>query len=259
MLLVFASSLCATTLVVKLDNGRIILAADTRQERLNPGSVAMIRSPGDDGRCKIRSLGGIGFAATGLIEYKGGGSSETLPDWNANVDAQDAFSSAGDNIRAVAADWAQRSVSHFTLLYGANPGWLKQLASTNPESLLQVAFFTGWDKGSPLFLVEIISFDPGSTPVIGVREQSRVVGEAAFSTNTITQELINAETDRAQRMADAWDTVAEGIATQDLGWRHVEFYVSQTASYDSDVSTGVDVLSIPTGKPTVWLKKSACP
>ena len=259
ILLVAASSLFATTLVVKLDNGRILLAADTRQERLNPGSVAVVHLPGDDERCKIRSLGGIGFAVTGLVEYQGRGASETLPDWNANADAVDAFGKAGDNIREVAADWAKRSAAHFNSLYQINSGWLKQLADTNPQNLLQVAFFTGWDKDAPLFLIEIISFDPSSTPVIHVNEQSRIVGDAPFSTNAITQELIDSKTDRAQHVADTWDTIAEGISTQDLGWRHVEFYINQTAPFDPDVSTGVDVLAIPARKPTFWLKRSACP
>lgn len=257
ILLLTASSLSATTLVVKLDNGRIILAADTRQERLNPGVATVVRSAGDDSRCKVRSLGGIGFAVTGLVEYRGGNSS-ALPDWTANRDASEAFDKVGDKVRAVAADWAQRAASHFSLLYGTNPAWLKQLASTNPEGLLQVAFFAGWDKDSPLFLMEVISFDPASIPVIRVREQSQLVGNSAFSTNAITQELIDGETDRAASAADQWDAVAQNVATQDLGWRHIEFYIERTASFDPDVSPIVDILAIRAGKPAMWLLKGAC-
>jgi hypothetical protein len=258
-LLVGASSLSATTLVVKLESGRIILAADTRQERINPGSVAISRSAGGDERCKIRSFGSIGFALTGFIEYKGGAPSSTLPDWSANSDAAEAYAKAGDNIREVAADWGQRAAAHFVVLFRVHPEWLKQLAGTNPQSLLQVAFFVGWDHESPIFLLELVSFDPKSATGIQVNEQSRPIGGTPFSTNAVTQELIDGETDRAQHVADTWDAGSEGIATQDLGWKHVEFYVEKTAAYDSDVSSTVDVLAIPAGKQPVWLKKGACP
>jgi hypothetical protein len=252
-------ALFATTLVVKLETGRILLAADTRQERINPGSVAISRSAGGDERCKIRSFGSIGFALTGFIEYKGGESSSALPDWSANSDAADAFAKAGDNIREVAADWGQRAAAHFAVLNRVHPEWLKQLAGTNPQSLLQVAFFVGWDKQAPIFLLELVSFDPSSASGIQVTEQSRPIGDAPFSTNAITQELIDGATDRAQHAADTWDAGSDGIATQDLGWRHVEFYIEKTAAYDDDVSSTVDVLAIPVGRPPVWLKKSACP
>jgi hypothetical protein len=250
--------LFGTTLVVKLENDHIILASDTRQERFNPGSVAMTQSPGDDGRCKVRALGAIGFAVTGFVEYRGENSSQPLPDWNANLDAAEAFGKAGNDIRAVAADWAQRAVSHFELIYGARPAWLKQLASENPNNLLQVAFFAGWDKGSPVLVLEIVAFDEHATPVIRAREQNRAIADAAFSTNAITQELVDGSSERAQKAADEWDSLSEGIGTQDLGWKHVEFLIKKTAIYDPAVSPVVDVLSITDGKPATWIQKGAC-
>ncbi len=259
LLAMTSPALFATTLVVKLESGRIILAADTRQERINPGPIAISRSAGGDERCKIRSFGSIGFALTGFIEYKGGDPSGALADWSANSDAAEAFAKAGDNIREVAAEWGQRAATHFAVLYRVHPEWLKQLATMNPQSLLQVAFFVGWDKESPLFLLELVSFDPSSTTGIHVTEQSRPIGDAPFSTNAVTQELIDGATDRAQRVADTWDAGSDGIATKDLGWKHVEFYIEKTATYDSDVSSTVDVLAISSGKPAVWLKKGACP
>ena len=253
-----AAPLSATTLVVKLENDRILLASDTRQERFNPGSVAMIQSPGDDGRCKVRALGGIGFAVTGFVEYRTESSSQVVPDWNASVDAVEAFGKGGNDIRAVAADWGQRAVSHFSLLYSTRPAWLKELASENPDNLLQVAFFVGWDKGMPLLVLEIVSFDEHASPTIQVREDDRAISNSAFSTNAITQELVTGSTDRAQKAADEWDTLSENIATQDLGWRHIEFLIKKTAAYDPAVSSVVDVLSIPDGKPASWIRKGAC-
>jgi hypothetical protein len=257
-LILSPAPLFATTLVVKLENDRIILASDTRQERFNPGSVAMIQSPGDDGRCKVRALGAIGFAVTGFVEYRSENPLQALPDWNANLDAAEAFGKAGNDIRAVAADWAQRAVSHFELIYGTRPAWLKQLASENPDNLLQVAFFAGWDKGSPVLLLEIVGFDAHASPVIRAREENRAISDAAFSTNAITQELVEGSSDRAQKVADEWDSLSESISTQDLGWKHVEFLIKKTAAYDPAVSPVVDVLSIPDGKPATWIQKRAC-
>jgi hypothetical protein len=258
LMLAFASPAFATTLVVRLENGRILLAADTRQEVFNPDQETMRKSAGGDARCKVRALGTMGFAVAGVVEYNGQGSTEALPDWSAFADATDAWKSVGESIPDVAADWAKRSVAHFTQLYAVNPGRVKQLASSNIERLLQIAFFAGWGNGSPVFLVEILSYEPGSSPVIQVHTQDRQITEAPFSTNAITQELIEGTTDRAQRAAQEWDTVSESIVTTDLAWKHVAFYIQKTAAYDPGVSPVVDVLSIPAGKPAEWLERSAC-
>jgi hypothetical protein len=258
MLLCPGLPLQATTLVVKLESGRILLAADTRQERFSPGTGPLVRSAGGDTRCKVLSLGGIGFAVTGFVEYQGAKSADNLADWSASADALEAFGKEGNDIRTVAADWGKQAASHFALVYKTNPGWLKQLASANPLNILEVAFFTGWDKADPVFIVEIISYDPGSATGNRVIEQSRYVGDVAFSTNSVTQELIDGGTDRAERVADEWDTLAENVATKDLAWRHIEFYIKKTAAYDPDVSAVVDVLAIPEGKPAEWIQKGAC-
>jgi hypothetical protein len=248
----------ATTLVVKLDSDRILLASDTRQEQFNPGSVAMIQAPGDDGRCKVSALGGIGFAVTGFVEYRSENSSQPLPNWNASLDAVEAFGKAGNDIRAVASDWSQRAVSHFALLYEMRPAWLKELASENPDNLLQVAFFVGWDKGTPVLVLEMVSFDAHGSPSIRSREELRPVSDAPFSTNTITQELVYGSTERAQKAADQWDSIAENITSQDLAWKHIDFLIKKTAAFDPSVSPVVDVLAISDGKPAAYIQKGAC-
>jgi hypothetical protein len=258
LLLANATRVFGTTLVVKLENDQILLAADTRQARFNPGPAGMLQTPGGDERCKVRALGQIGFAVTGFMEYQSNNSSDSQQDWSAYTDATEAFGKAGDNLRSVAAEWGHRAASHFTVLYEANPGRVNLLASGNPENLLEVAFFAGWDKRSPLLLMELISFDSNTSPVIQVREREQPVQVAAYSSNAITQELIDGQSDRAQSVAGDWDAVAEGIPTNELAWRHVEFYIKKTAALDPGVSSVVDVLSIPAGKPAAWIQKGAC-
>jgi hypothetical protein len=258
LLCVCTQPLFSTTLVIKLENDRILLAADTRQERFNPGQTELVQGAGDDGRCKIRVLGQIGFAATGFLEYQANDPSNPLADWSAFADASATFDKVGDNIRNVAAEWARRSASHFIALHAQAPERVKQMASANPENLLQIAFFTGWDRQTPVLLMEIVSFDPKASPVIGTREIEQPLGDVAFSTNTITQELINGASPRAQKAGEEWDTNSEDLATRDLAWKHVEFYIKKTAAYDTGVSAVVDVVSLPAGKPATWLQKGAC-
>ncbi|HEY6489575.1 MAG: hypothetical protein WCC26_00295 [Terracidiphilus sp.] len=258
LLLFCALPLRATTLVVRLENGRILLAADTRQERLNPIQQTMRQSGAGDARCKVRAFGSMGFAMTGIVEYDGHGLTATLPDWNAYDDAAAAWKSAGANLHDLAADWAKRSATHFTRLYEADPERVKQLAGTNPDRLLQVAFFAGWDKAAPVFVVEILSYEPDSSPVIQVKAFDRPINDAPFSTNAVTQELIDGTTDRAQQATAEWDDLSENIAGNELAWKHVAFYIQKTAVYDPTVSPVVDVLSIPAGKPPEWLERGAC-
>ena len=258
LLNVCVTPLFSTTLVIKLENDRILLAADTRQERFNPGPTALIRGTGDDGRCKIRVLGQIGFAATGFLEYQANDPTNPSADWNAFSDATATFAKVGDNIRAVAAEWARRSASHFIALYATEPERVRQMAGANPENLLQIAFFAGWDKQSPVLLMEIVSFDPKTSPAIGTREMEQPLGDVAFSTNAITQELINGASPRAQKAGEEWDTKSEDLATSDLAWKHVQFFIEKTAAFDPGVSTVVDVVSFPAGKPAAWLQKGAC-
>jgi hypothetical protein len=255
---VCAEPLFSTTLVVKLENNQILLAADTRQERFNQGPTALVQGTGDDGRCKIRVLGQIGFAATGFLEYQANDPSNPAADWSAFADASATFDKVGDNIRVVAAEWAQRSASHFIALHAQEPERVKQMAGANPENLLQIALFAGWDRRTPVLLMEIVSFDPKASPMIGTREIEWPLGDVAFSTNTITQELINGVSSRAQKAVEEWDTKSEDLATSDLGWKHVEFYIEKTAAYDPGVSTVVDVVSLSAGKPATWLRKGAC-
>jgi hypothetical protein len=257
-LLLCTLPLFATTLVVKLEDDRIILAADTREQRFNPGPSAMIQSPGDDSSCKVRVMGQIGFAVTGFVDYVTTDNSDPLHGWSAYADAASAFVKGAGNIRLVASEWAQETASHFNALYKTSPDQVKQLAGTNPDNLLQIAFFAGWENRTPVLLLEIVFFDPKSPQPIGVREIDHGVGRLAFSSNAVTQELIDGTSDRAEKAADEWDTMSETIPTSDLAWRHVEFYVKKTANYDSRVSPIVDVLSIPVGKPPEWVQRAGC-
>jgi len=253
-----ALPLFATTLVIKLEGDRIILAADTREQRFNPGPTALTQAPGDDSSCKVRVMGQIGFAVTGFVDYVTTDSSDPLHDWSAYADAATAFVKVGGNMRLVAAEWAQRTATHFNALYKTSPDQVKQLAATNPDNLLQIAFFAGWEGRTPVLLLEIVFFDPKSSQPISVREIDHGVGRVAFSSNAITQELIDGTSDRAQKAADEWDATAETIPVGDLAWRHIEFYIKKTANYDSRVSPVVDVLSIPVGKPPEWVQRAGC-
>lgn len=250
------SAAFATSIVVKFEESRILVVADSGATTLRPEN----QSSQSAGFCKIRVLGPIGFAVTGSVDYQPNLPSDPVPAWSAYSDALGASQLHGDNLSAVALDWARRSISHYSEFYSANPNRVKQIAANSTQNVLEIGFFAGWDKkASPEVLYETIHFDPSpGLDKLDVYENKIPSRELAYSSNATTQEFIDRETDRARGADREWRKLARTFPKNEVDWRQLEFYIKKTSEFDPGVSPEVSVLSIPLhGEPT-WIRKGPC-
>src|SRR5271163_4217177 len=72
-----------TTIVVKMESNRIILAADTRRNTLEKYSNPKTEHAFHDDSCKVIALGKSGFAATGNSDYERVELGDMVSDWSA--------------------------------------------------------------------------------------------------------------------------------------------------------------------------------
>jgi hypothetical protein len=250
----------ATSIVAKLEKGRIILAADTREDRLEASPLDS-QHAFHDGGCKIVPLGPSGAAISGNLDYKRNVPSDPVPNWSAQSDAIAAYGEHQSSLRETAEDWAQRSASFFKKFGETAPQRVKALATANSEHVLVDAFFVGWEKQAPLLIWEKVYLDEGALSIstIGVREQILPIRELPYTTNATTQELIEGNSARMKNAAEDWEAKSSTIPKGEHVWRKLEFVIKATGRYDESVGQIVDVLEIPAGGQAAWLQNSTCP
>jgi hypothetical protein len=76
-----------TSIVIQLENDRIIVAADTRSIKQNLSTRATY-----DDECKIIPLGNAAFSVAGAAEYSANGPDDPVASWDARSDAIKAYS-----------------------------------------------------------------------------------------------------------------------------------------------------------------------
>jgi hypothetical protein len=166
----------ATTIVVKLEKGRIFLAADSRLGHLERGSDPSLQAQTqshawhDDG-CKLVSVGRAAAGVSGDLDYKRIDPVDEVPDWSAASDANFALAIYGGNLRAAARDWVQRATQHYEVFRQSDPARVRALANVNSEHVLVDAFFVGWEGTNPMLIWEKVALDETSLSGFVTREQ----------------------------------------------------------------------------------------
>lgn len=248
----------ATTVVVKLETNKILIAADTRRSVLRLSPAATANQMFSDDRCKIVDLGKAGFAAMGNVNYEQVHADDAMASWDALADAKTSFAMQPKDLFEVASDWQERASAHFNLFSRFAPARVQDMASGSTNGVLVEGIFAGWDsKGAPIAIAEIITFEKTTLSIDGARQvwQFR---ESPYSLHPITQELIDGHTKRAQAAAKKWKKRLRKLPQSEQDWRQLEFIIQSTADYDEHVGKDVDVLEI-TSSGSSWLQKSACP
>jgi len=247
-----------TTIVVKLERNRIIMAADTREDRLTPTSGQHDHAFHDNG-CKIVALGPTAVGISGNLDYKRNSPSDTLSDWSALSDADAAFREHAGDIFGMAKDWAQRSARHYALFNETAPQRVQQLASVNSEHVLVDAFFVGWVGQVPILIWEKVYLDGNAfSAVISVKEQILPPRELPYTTNAITQELIEGGSSRTESAMTEWKAISSTMSKQEADWRQIGYFVKATGKYDESVGPTANILEIPAGGEATWLQNVTC-
>jgi hypothetical protein len=257
-ILSFCLTADATSIVAMLEKQRIILAADTRADRLGPVSEPAQRAFHDD-FCKIAPLGPMAVAVSGAQDYKRNIAADPIPDWDALTDARAASTAYGDDLAETARDWARRGESHYELFNKVAPQRVMRLASTNSERVIVMAFFVGWYYGAPVLFWEKIYLDGDVISTIRTREQVLSARALPYTTLATTQELIEGNSPRTSAIAASWAIARPKIPDTEADWRWVEFLIKSTNKYDQSVGQTVNVLEVVAGRQAEWLQNVTCP
>jgi hypothetical protein len=213
----------------------------------------------------MEKLGNAGFAATGNSDYKSVGPGDPVPDWDALEDAKTSSALHKDNVVEMADDWGRRALIHYQIFNSVNPNRVTNFATVNDANILVEGVFAGWDsQRKPTYVVVRITLDQ-SQSLSGQSLSPKVVGnryifpqrDLPYTTNGVTQKLIEGDSKQKQAVAAEWKKASEKFRRSELDWRWIEFLVQSTSDYDETVGKEVDVLEVlPSG--SNWLHNSSC-
>jgi hypothetical protein len=253
LLLSWTGSAGATSIVVKLDPDRILIAADVRGVKLGPNFKSS-----NETECKIVAFNDAAFAVTGIADYVRYQLNDPVRSWDAYSDAREAYRAQSGDLFAAANDWATRATRHYSSFYLANPARVRQLAKANDQNVLLVGMFTGFRGDKAQLIVEKIYLDEyGSQPIL---HQQLVLParESPYSSNRITEDLIDGYSARAKSAQTAWLKISGSIPASMRTLRRIEFLIQATAEYDKTVGTRVNVLEVLPHKSPHWLQNFTC-
>jgi hypothetical protein len=140
LLLIGADTGYCTTIIIRMDKGRILVAADTR--RIGQAADNRQASVHDD-QCKVLHFGQIAVTMTGMAGYDRA-PSDVAQASNAFDGARNAYTSNGKDLDGLANNWALRVKGYFDELYAIHPDTVTALGQVNSQHMLVRAFFVMW-------------------------------------------------------------------------------------------------------------------
>jgi hypothetical protein len=233
----------ATSIVIKLQEQRIVIAADT----LGIDSAGTVH----EDQCKILPFGKAAFSVTGISSF-----SPTLAsgsNWDAKSVAQAAYAAHTDDIEAAADDWGGRAERYF--------GGLAISDRLRARSLVHVLFagvFVGWDShGAAKLIFEMVRFEEPDLVRTQHRRAILTPRDLPYTTNVITQQLIEGNSTQTQAVNHEWRTRSKEFPTSERDWRWLEFLIEETSKLDK-VGKRVDVLELNRDDHSNWLQNLTC-
>jgi hypothetical protein len=250
----------ATSIVIAFQSDRILVLADSRVVRMNQTG-----NQSSDDMCKLMILGEkFAFAETGEEGYTRAGPNDPVPEWNGKSEASKAYEAhVRGGLYDVALRWAIQVANNFERFYAANPAKVRLLAASQRGTLLE-GFFVGTDTTHSLriymariALDDTLRIREGAPVPIGYSLDSLPPRSEAYSTDTITKELLDGKTERAKGAAKLWERKAHRFPAPEQEFRRLEFLIEQTGSYNLAVHKPVNALQVTREKAT-WIQNETC-
>jgi hypothetical protein len=243
----------ATSVVVHVERRHITIAADDLATRM------YAPKPGPYAACKIIPLGKAAFAVAGNIDYRKNDATDRVADWDARADAREAFVHHVSDLRATAEEWAARAENHYLSFLAAQPARVRELASSNPQHLLVLGTFAGWDRAnSAVVIFEWIYLDLSSTPAVKAKAFVLPSRSLPYTTNATTQDLIEGNSLRSTEFFAHWQLASGSFPSPERNWRWLEFLIQSTSDYDHTVGREVNVLDLTPNDNANWLQNYSC-
>jgi len=260
---VCATSSAGTSIIFDVVSDYIIIVADSRQEVVNLKGVAEVR----DDKCKIAVLGRqFAFAETGREGYTPDSARDRVPEFHGTLEAVTAFNAVSNHdLLDVAQQWANQLRERFGRFYSADPSRVQRLGIGSQNDLL-IGIFAGADREGALrmYFVRLAIADPnaiehGEKPIaFAIYPFPRAENPVTlYSTNPVTNELLDGKTERAAATARLWQSKAHKIRSLDEEVQRLEFLVDRTADYDPEVHSPINALKI-TRKGVSWIDNRTC-
>jgi hypothetical protein len=244
----------ATSIVVQVDAKRIFFAADTHGDKLDTGSQI-----GDESECKIVPLSHAAFAITGNMDYVRNRLDDTVASWDSRVDAREAYGAHDGDLLATVADWSERAKRHYSSFYRAAPTRVAQLARANNQNILLVGMFVGFPGGQATLIMQLVYLDEKQLTPILDRQVVLPARDLPYTSNAITQDLIEGHSERAMSAEAEWRKKSASIPASERKLRRLEFVIQETSKYDRAVGTHVNILEISADQNPKWSQNSTCP
>jgi hypothetical protein len=257
----------ATSIIIDFTKDRIIFVADSLVTYIDPEKqTAKIDV------CKLTALGGeFIFAESGYTGYTHRLLSDPIPEWEGTSEALRAYDLVSNHdLYSVAQNWMVNVSGYFKQLYSADPSKIT-LAASQQGGLLVKGFFGGksGDGSLAVYIVTIgvagsmsptLTLMPPSlllaTPI--TNEISKIEPRKPFSSDNITQELLDGQTERAKKSAEKWQKEVRKIPKSKRNVRWLEFLIQETGTFNSSVGGAANVLSVSANKSVVWICNQTC-
>jgi hypothetical protein len=258
-----AASSAGTSIILDVEPNYIIIVADSRQEVVNLKGIAEVR----DDKCKIVVLGQqFAFAETGREGYTPDGLRDRVPEFHGTLEAVSAFNAVPNHgLLDVAQQWATQLRELLGRFYSADPSRVQRLG-IGPQNDLLIGIFAGVDRDGALkiYLVRLAIADPnaiehGEKPIAFAiypfpHSENPVT---LYSTNPVTNELLDGKTERGAATSKLWQSKARKIRPHDEEVQRLEFLVDRTADYDPEVHSPINALKV-TRQGVTWIDNHTC-
>jgi hypothetical protein len=249
-----SGSATATSITAQVDSTRILFAADTHGDKLDPGSQTS-----DEIECKIVPLGHAASAITGNMDYVRNRADDPIASWDSLTDAREAYAAHNGDLLATIADWTERGKRHYLSFYRANPPRVAQLAGANNQNTLLAGLFVGFLEGKATLVIQMVYLDEKQLTPILDKQIVLPARDVPYTSNGITQELIEGNSERATASQSAWAEKSKTVPASEQKQRRLEFFIQETSKYDRAVGTHVNILEVSPDKEQRWVQNSTCP
>jgi hypothetical protein len=243
----------ATSIIAQVDSNRILFAADTHGDKLDPGSQA-----GNENECKIVPLGRAAFAITGNMDYMRHQLDDPVASWDSRVDARDAYTAHDGDLLAAVQDWSGRAKRHYSAFYRANPTRVAQLAKANTQNILLVGIFVGFRNGQAALIMQLVYLDESQVSPILDKQVLLPARNLPYTSNAITQDLIEGHSERTKAGEAAWRKKSESLPASMKESSRLEFFIQETSKYDMAVGTHVNIIEVFPDRNPHWLQNVTC-
>ena len=242
----------ATSIAAQIRADRIYVAADSRKSDLERGTHS-------DDMCKIILFEHAAFTVTGNSEMGYDDNGEVA--WDGFELAKKVYADNKGNLIDASNAWVTQSVDFFTPFFSHQVQYGERMLIAGGTEIAS-SFFFGFFPSTvrPRIFTGSVHIDREGSPPRKPRPDSQILPprEEPYSSNGVTQELLDGTTDRAKVAQAKWTKKAKSIKPSARDIRRLEFFIQETENYNIHVGGPINILEITANRAPQWLQNHTC-